>query len=138
MYNDDLWIPNQYKRRAIVSAVVTSVSRALLRAFLDSSPDIRKKFENTDFEVQKKVLRDSLFLMLSAAGTTVGYAHVQLEKLAKRHSHNDLGIKPEWYALWLDTLLQTVAEFDPDYSDAIDAAWRDSMKEGIELLAAGY
>lgn len=106
--------------------------------FIDSSPDIRKKFENTDFEVQKKVLRDSLFLMLSAAGTTVGYAHVQLEKLAKRHSHNDLGIKPEWYALWLDTLLQTVAEFDPDYSDAIDAAWRDSMKEGIELLAAGY
>lgn len=88
--------------------------------------------------MQKKVLRDSLFLMLSAAGTTVGYAHVQLEKLAKRHSHNDLGIKPEWYALWLDTLLQTVAEFDPDYSDAIDAAWRDSMKEGIELLAAGY
>jgi len=88
--------------------------------------------------VQKKVLRDSLFLMLSAAGTTVGYAHVQLEKLAKRHSHNDLGIEPEWYAPWLDTLLQTVAEFDPDYSDAIDAAWRDSMKEGIELLAAGY
>jgi len=106
--------------------------------FIDSSPDIRKKFENTDFEVQKRVLRDSLFLMLSAAGTTVGYAHVQLEKLAKRHSHNDLGIKPEWYALWLDTLLQTVAEFDPDYSDAIDAAWRDSMKEGIELLSAGY
>lgn len=106
--------------------------------FIDSSPDIRKKFENTDFEMQKRVLRDSLFLMLSAAGTTVGYAHVQLEKLAKRHSHNDLGIKPEWYALWLDTLLQTVAEFDADYSDAIDAAWRDSMKEGIELLAAGY
>lgn len=106
--------------------------------FIDSSPDIRKKFENTDFEMQKRVLRDSLFLMLSAAGTTVGYAHVQLEKLAKRHSHNDLGIKPEWYALWLDTLLQTVAEFDPDYSDAIDAAWRDSMKEGIELLAAGF
>jgi hemoglobin-like flavoprotein len=106
--------------------------------FMASSPDIRKKFENTDFEVQKQVLRDSLFLMLSAAGTKEGYAHVQLEKLAKRHSHNDLGIKPEWYVLWLDTLLATVAEFDPDYSDEIAAAWRDSMKEGIELLAAGY
>ena len=106
--------------------------------FVASSPDIRKKFENTDFEVQKKVLRDSLFLMLSAAGTTAGYAHVQLEKLAKRHSRDDLGIKPEWYALWLETLLETVREFDPDYSDEIDAAWRDSVKEGIELLAAGY
>ncbi|GMR23321.1 MAG: hypothetical protein BMS9Abin37_1739 [Acidobacteriota bacterium] len=106
--------------------------------FMDSSPDIRKKFEHTDFEVQKKALRDSLFLMLSSAGTTEGYAHVQLKKLAKRHSHDDLDIKPEWYALWLDTLLETVAEFDPDYSDELEAAWRDSMKDGIDLLAAGY
>ena len=106
--------------------------------FMASSPDIRKKFEHTDFEVQKKVLRDSLYLMLSAAGTTEGYAHVQLEKLAKRHSRDNLGIKPEWYALWLDTLLETVVEFDPDYSDEILAAWRDSMKGGIDLLAAGY
>jgi len=106
--------------------------------FMDSSPEIRKKFENTDFEVQKKVLRDSLFLMLSAAGTTKGFAHVQLEKLAKRHSHTDLDIKPEWYGLWLDTLLETVAELDPDYTDEIGAAWRDSMTDGIDLLAAGY
>lgn len=107
-------------------------------AFTGSSPDIRKKFEHTDFDMQKKVLRDSLFLMLSAAGTTGGFAHVQLEKLAKRHSRTDLDIKPEWYELWLDTLLETVAEFDPDYTDEIDAAWRDSMKDGIDLLAAGY
>jgi len=59
--------------------------------FMDSSPDIRKKFENTDFEIQKKALRDSLFLMLSAAGTTGGYAHVQLEKLAKRHTSDCSG-----------------------------------------------
>jgi hemoglobin-like flavoprotein len=106
--------------------------------FMASSEDIRTKFEQTDFERQKKVLSDSLFLMLAAAGTTQGFAHVQLEKLAKRHCRTELDIKPEWYDLWLDTLLKTVAEFDPAYSSEIDAAWRASVKDGIEILIAGY
>lgn len=106
--------------------------------FMDSSPDVREKFAQTDFDRQKKVLSDSLFLMLTAAGTTSGLARVQLEKLAKRHSRNDLDVKPEWYSLWLDTLMKTVAEFDPEYSDQIDAAWRESMKDSIEVLVAGY
>ena len=69
--------------------------------FMGSSAEIRDKFSNTDFEKQKKVLSDSLFLMLTAAGTKEGFAHAQLEKLAHRHSRNELNIKPEWYDLWL-------------------------------------
>ncbi len=106
--------------------------------FMASSDEIREKFEQTDFERQKRVLSDSLFLILAAAGTTRGFAHVQLEKLAKRHSRDGLDIKPEWYEPWLDNLLKTVAEFDPEYSDEIDIAWRESVKGSIEVLIAGY
>lgn len=106
--------------------------------FMASSPDVREKFAETDFERQKKVLSDSLFLMLTAAGTTSGFAHVQLEKLAKRHSREDLDIKPEWYDLWLDNLMRTVSEFDPDYSEEIDNAWRESLKDSIAVLVARY
>ena len=106
--------------------------------FMASSQDIREKFEQTDFERQKRILSDSLFLMLAAAGTTQGFAHVQLEKLARRHSRKELDIKPEWYELWLDTLLKTVAEFDAEYSSEIDTAWRESVKGSIEVLIAGY
>lgn len=103
-----------------------------------SSEDIREKFEQTDFERQKKVLSDSLFLMLSAAGTTQGFAHVQLEKLAKRHSRAELDIKPEWYEFWLDSLMKTVAELDPDYTDDVEAAWRNAVQGSIEVLIEGY
>lgn len=106
--------------------------------FMGSSEEIRQKFSQTDFERQKKVLSDSLFLMLAAAGTTKGFAHVQLEKLAKRHCRQQLDIKPEWYDAWLDTLLQTVSEFDAEYSDEVNAAWRESVKDSIEVLIAGY
>ena len=106
--------------------------------FMATSPEIREKFADTDFERQRKALRDSLFLMLSAAGTTKGLAHRELEKLARRHSRAQLDIKPEWYALWLDCLLEAVSEHDPEFSPEIDEAWRDSLRPGIELLIAAY
>lgn len=106
--------------------------------FMASSQDIREKFEQTDFERQKKVLSDSLFLMLAAAGTTQGFAHVQLVKLATRHSREQLDIKPEWYVVWLDSLMKTVADHDPEYSEEVGAAWRESLKGSIEVLIAGY
>jgi hemoglobin-like flavoprotein len=106
--------------------------------FMASSGEIRTKFEHTDFERQKKVLEDSLFLMMAAAGTTSGLAHKELSKLAERHSRNQLAIKPEWYSLWLDCLMMAVAEHDSDYSPDLDAAWRESLESGIELLKSRY
>ena len=68
----------------------------------------------------------------------MGFAHRELEKLAKRHSRAQLDVKPEWYDLWLDCLLKSVAEFDPEYSEELDTAWRESLRDGIELLKLGY
>jgi len=106
--------------------------------FIEESPEIQEKFANTDLERQRKVLSDSLFLMLTASGTKMGFAHRELEKLAKRHSRAQLDVKPEWYDLWLDCLLKSVAEFDPEYSEELDTAWRESLRDGIELLKLGY
>ncbi|HXV65505.1 MAG TPA: globin [Vicinamibacteria bacterium] len=124
-----------------------SLSRSLqsedfLQAFYDklmaSSDSVRHKFATTDFDRQIGVLRDSLYLMLSAAGTTTGPAHRELEKLGERHSRRQLDIKPEWYELWLDCLLQTVAEYDLEYSAELDTAWRETLRPCIELLKSRY
>jgi hemoglobin-like flavoprotein len=106
--------------------------------FIDSSADIRKKFEKTDFARQKKMLQDSLFVMLTAAGTSSGFAYKELSKLADRHSRQQLGIDPAWYDLWLSCLLKAVREHDPEYRPELDDAWRESLKDGIELMKARY
>lgn len=106
--------------------------------FIEESPEIKEKFEGTDFERQKKVLSDSLFLMMAAAGTTSGYAHVALEKLAKRHNRNELDVKPDWYTIWLDCLLRVVSEVDAEYTQELDQDWRDSLAGGIDLLKSAY
>ncbi len=103
-----------------------------------SSDDIREKFETTDFERQMKVLQDSLFVMMVAAGTTSGMAHKELAKLAERHSRNNLNIKPEWYVNWLDCLMKAVSEVDPQCTPELELAWRESLKGGIDLLKSKY
>jgi hemoglobin-like flavoprotein len=106
--------------------------------FMGSSEEIRKKFEHTDFLRQKKMLEDSLFLMMAAAGTTGGLAYKELSKLAEHHSSRQLDIKPQWYDVWLTCLMKTVSEHDSEYSTDLDAAWRASLKSGIELLKSRY
>jgi hemoglobin-like flavoprotein len=106
--------------------------------FMASSPEVAEKFASTDFARQKQVLEDSLYLMLSAAGTTGGVAHAQLEKLAKRHSRGELDVRPELYSLWLDSLMKAVRESDPSYSPELEKAWREALKDGIEFLKARY
>jgi hemoglobin-like flavoprotein len=106
--------------------------------FMDSSADVREKFAKTDFDRQKKMLQDSLFVMLVSAGTKTGLAHKELSKLAERHSRAQLGIKPEWYDLWLDCLLKAVAEHDPEYRPELDQAWCGALEDGIELMKSRY
>lgn len=103
-----------------------------------SSVEIKEKFAQTDFDRQKQVLQDSLFLMMAAAGTEGGPAYKELEKLAVRHSRDRLGIKPEWYVNWIDCLMQAVSEHDPESSPAVEAAWRAALAGGIELLKSKY
>lgn len=106
--------------------------------FMGASGEVAEKFSKTDFEKQKQVLKDSLFLMLVTAGTDQGFGHDQLQKLGKRHSRNQLNIKPEYYEIWIDTLMQTVRECDPSYTEALDASWRAALAPGIEFLISKY
>jgi hypothetical protein len=49
-----------------------------------------------------------------------------------------LDIKPEFYDLWLDRLLQAVAEFDPLFDARTGTAWRRLLRPGIEFMKSMY
>ena len=104
--------------------------------FLASSDTVAKKFEHTDLRKQARVLKTSLYIMMSVCGASEQIVH--LEPLAKLHSRAELDIKPELYDLWLDRLVQTVKEFDPMFSLEIDAAWRRVLQPGIKFMKSKY
>ncbi len=108
------------------------------KRFLESSPDVREKFANTDFVRQKRALRASLHLMLLAAEDEKNGPERYLRDLAFRHGRGQLDIGSYLYDLWLDSLLETVRECDPEWSPEIERAWEQVMGVGISYLLRYY
>lgn len=110
---------------------------AFYERFMASSGDVRHKFRFTSFEKQNKMLIRSLKL---SAGATDGEpeALMELKERAVTHDHNHLDIKPELYDLWLDSLVVTAQEFDIEWSDPIERAWRAILGFVIHRMVAKY
>jgi hemoglobin-like flavoprotein len=106
--------------------------------FLASSPKVREKFERTDFVRQKRALRASLWMMLLAAEDETTGPRRYLGSLADVHSARQLGIGAELYDFWLDSLLECVAETDPEHGPEVRAAWEQVMMVGIRYMCTRY
>jgi hemoglobin-like flavoprotein len=106
--------------------------------FLDSSAEVREKFHNTDFRKQRRMLQASFYMLVEYI--TLGWPECQayLERIAAGHSKRGRDIAPRLYDLWLDCLLITVKEFDNQYSEEIENAWRYMMSAGIDFLKTRY
>lgn len=49
-----------------------------------------------------------------------------------------LDIHPELYDLWLECLIETVAEFDDGFRDEVELAWRLVLSPGIVYMKFKY
>jgi hemoglobin-like flavoprotein len=105
--------------------------------FLESSPEVAEKFRETDFERQRRALSSSLYVMVMVAENS-DPAVAYLERIARQHSRADLGIRPELYDVWLDCLILSVGEHDPQFSEEIEQIWRETMQVGIDFMRARY
>lgn len=103
------------------------------RLFLASSPEVAAKFAGTDFDRQKRMLRYSLYMMVMAAEGE-DEAMEYLQRIAREHGRDGLGVTSEMYDQWLECLLESAAEHDPEWSEETERVWRTIMGGGIELM----
>ena len=107
--------------------------------FTGSSPEVREKFRGVDMKGQARVLEDSLYVVAVAVqGEEGSLARGDLPRLAERHSRRDLDIRPELYDLWLQCLVETARNHDPQWSEDIAAAWRETLTFGADYLRQRY
>ena len=100
---------------------------------LAASPEIPSYFRDTDFRRQKRVLTMSFYHLLAAAdGNPEGDVHIQ--RIAEIHAARN--IPRAIYDVWLDCLVATVAQHDPQYSPEVADAWRRFMGPGIAAMRA--
>ncbi|MFI5309764.1 MAG: globin domain-containing protein [Gemmatimonadales bacterium] len=104
--------------------------------FTGTSEEIREKFRNTDFERQNRMLADSLYAMVVAVqGGPKNLVRRDMKRLAQRHQ--EMHITSGMYDTWLECLLQSAKAFDPQFSPALEQAWRETLSPGIEYMRAG-
>jgi len=104
--------------------------------FFSKSQQIRDKFADVDTDAQARVLQKSMFHMIGfyATKTDSGY----LAGVAHTHSRSQYDIGPEFYDIWLESLLETVQQLDPEYEDNLALAWQLAMTPGIQFMKFRY
>jgi hemoglobin-like flavoprotein len=101
--------------------------------FLATDPAIRAKFHRTDFERQRELLLHGVYSMLDYAEHKA-MGKLALERLARLHRPERLGVEPWMYERWLECFLATLAEVDPEMSAALALAWREALTPSIAFM----
>ena len=103
--------------------------------FLAASPAVARHFAETDMARQVRMVEASLYTSLLAA-EGVPYAVASIKRLGEKH--RDLGIQPPLFALWRESLLQTIAACDAAWGAGVEAAWRTVLQDSIDRMLALY
>ncbi len=106
--------------------------------FIDSHPDFKRLFANTDVPKQLITLKNGLNMAIMYAGGDVFVAKDVLEKISRTHSRAKLDIKPEYYPFWVGSLLRAIKIKDERCDDALEAKWRQVLQCAVDFIASGY
>ena len=109
---------------------------AFYKQFVNSSPVVADKFRNTDMDRQRGMLKVSLDHMVYFAIDKEETD--EISRVARVHAKSQTDVSGELYELWLNSLLATVSQFDPEYDEEIDNAWRDALGPAVEYMKRHY
>ena len=105
--------------------------------FLESHPDIKPRFANTDFQSQKHLLRQGINLaIMFASGNPAGKNGIK--RIRKSHRKSGLNIPPDLYPYWKKSFIQATSEFDSKFSDELKRQWDSVLQKSIDYIIDGY
>jgi len=104
--------------------------------FIARSDEVRELFSHTDMSRQKTMLHDSLEFMVDFF--VARETNPQIEHIAKVHGPSGKNIRPDLYDLWLESLVEAVREFDPEFSKSTEIAWRLVLSPGIAYMKLAH
>lgn len=101
--------------------------------FFEACPVAKPMFARTDFERQHRLLQHAIGLLLSYNLQRQSEPNL-LTRVAERHGHNDLNVDPAHYPAFIASLIETVREFDPEFTPETERAWQEATAAGIAYM----
>jgi len=100
-------------------------------------PQAKSRFAHTDFERQNNLLRHAFGLLLIFPNQPEREPTI-LARVAERHSRRELGVDPSMYPPFIEALIDTVRDCDPQFTPAVESAWRRTVDKGVAYMQAKY
>ncbi len=103
----------------------------------ERAPGIGAMFAGVDMQRQNRLIRRGVEHLIEYAAGSEESAEA-LRQVGQSHGEQGLNVAPELYALWLDTLMETVRMHDPEANDEVESAWRVVAGGGLDLIISMY
>ena len=132
----DSYFDQSYERVKHVNRNGKAFFDAFYDNFCAASPLVAEHFRHTDMKKQKKMLEKSFYSLFIFYATN--NANDYLRNIAERHCKAGENIPPDLYDIWLESLIKTVADFDPQFDVDIELSWRVVMAAGITYMKFKY
>lgn len=100
--------------------------------FWQKEQRFKEIFKGVDMERQVQMLKLSISMIMLASSSV--QAKESVRRFGKAHGPGGIGVRPNDFDVWLDSLIETVQICDPRYNDEIAIAWRQCFKEGIAIM----
>ncbi|MDQ6956871.1 MAG: globin [Mariprofundaceae bacterium] len=130
------------KAKRVHQSYIRSGSQKLVSEFyvrlMAASAEIRKKFEGVDMAEQASLLSHAIVMSFLFIDKNQQVAKKCLDGVRATHAQHNLNISPELYDIWLECLLETVAQCDPHANDELLSDWHDVMSVAINHIREGY
>jgi hemoglobin-like flavoprotein len=102
---------------------------------LENYPALRPFFVGVDLKRQQSSLLATLLAMLNEADRGEELRAI-FQKLGQRHSARQ--IRPEHYPAFGQTLLDTMARYDPQWSAELRTAWATALEQCVRVMMESY
>ncbi|MGB1091247.1 MAG: globin [Oceanobacter sp.] len=103
--------------------------------FMSKSTDVQKMFSETDMQAQRALLRSGILWLVMHAR---GMPDTKIKALGESHSRKKMNIDPNYYALWVDSLMETLARHDPQFSPDLEKTWRRAIDPSLNIIKSMY
>lgn len=106
-------------------------------SLVDRETAIGQMFAETDMQKQNQLIEDGITHLI-AYSQGDSNAEARIRALGKSHSRHFINVRPEFYPLWVDSLMIALREHDPKFTPELAEQWKTIIAPGIALMVSMY